>query len=89
MSNYSYKKSKLSNMNLHRFINNLFKTIYDIIDQLLKMTTYKNETNIVERITKIIQNMIKILTQKDRIFYIGIMILLISFGLYLIEITSN
>jgi len=75
-------------LTLNRFINNFFRTIYDIIDKLLKMNKYENELNIMERIIKIFQNIIKIITKKDRIFYIGIFILLITFFLYLIEITS-
>ena len=88
ISQNKFQKNKLENTTLKQFINNLLSTIYDIIDEIIIIDLHENEEDIFNRIFKIFVNILKILTNGERIFYTGIILIIFSLFLYLIEITN-
>ena len=83
-----FQNNKLENTTLKTFINNMLSTIYNIINEIISINLYEEENDIFNRIFKIIIDILKILTNEERIFYTGIILIIFSIFLYLIEITN-
>jgi len=88
ISEKNFQKNKLENTTLKTFINNMLSTIYNIINEIISINLYEEENDIFNRIFKIFVDILKILTNEERIFYTGIILIIFSLFLYLIEITN-
>ncbi len=90
-----HSKSKLENLTLKEITENLYKVLYDIIDDIANIKF--NEDNFSdkninkkwwEKYTELFEKIIKILLIPQRAFYVGVVIIFIAFSLYFIDLTN-
>jgi len=90
-----HSKSKLENLTLREITENLYKVLYDIIDDIANIKF--NEDNFSdkninrkwwEKYMELLEKIIKIVLIPERAFYVGVVIVLIAFSLYFIDLTN-
>jgi len=86
-----HEKSKFENLTIKEFIDNLYKVLYDIIEDIAKLK-FNNDDNINqkwwEKYIIFIEQIINILFLPERALYMGIIFMIIAFSLYFIDITK-
>jgi len=90
-----HSKSKLENFTLKEIVENLYKILYDIIDDIAKIRFNPdefNEDNLKkkwwEKYIDLINQIIAILIVPERAFYVGVIFIIISFCIYFIDLTD-
>lgn len=90
-----HSKSKLENFTLKEIIENLYKVLYDIIDDIAKIDFNPNEFNKDnlkkkwwEKYIELFNKIFSLLIIPERAFYIGIIFIIISFCIYFIDLTE-
>ncbi len=88
-----YEHSKLENFTIKEFMNKLYNVIYNIIEDISKLKiNYINDENELQHWWKpyvlFIENILQIFFKSERIFYVGIIIFLITICLYILDLSK-
>lgn len=82
-------KKKKKELEIDIILNQFSNNLYDIINDLIELFTNKNNfDNYLDSYVFYMKNIGIILTKKERLFYVGILFLILSFLFLFIEITS-
>jgi hypothetical protein len=84
------QENKLQNITINTLINNTLNTLYSIINDISKLQLSEDIDNEWwKKWTKLIEEILYILFQPERAFYIGIILILISVIVYFMDVSSN
>jgi len=89
-----HTKSKLENFTLKELFDNLYKVLYDIINDIsvinfAELNNYDTpNTKWWQKYIKLFEKIINILFMPERAFYIGVIFIFIAFCLYFIDLTN-
>ena len=85
------KKTVFYNLSLKQILDNFLLTWNDIINEIINLHTKmskKKKTYWWNNIKQILASIIEITTKGDRLIYVGIMLIIISFFIYFLLISS-